>query len=196
MRLLGTIKRVQIQRDPLKEGVAPNRVYSTDPLMVVDALKITPRGIFGQMMDGGEIIDVHHLDHPRSRNRENENGISFNFTSHYDQIINKFGKHISVGDAGENILIEATRTIEESDLGVRIAIKNARTDELLYLDGVRFAVPCVEFSYYLLDERAKGEIIKDTLQFVDQGTRGFYATYTGKQLDPIIHVGDKVYAID
>lgn len=196
MRLLGTITRLQIQRDNLKTGTAPDRVFTTTPLLVVDALKLTPRGVFGQMMDGAEIIDVHHMDHPHSRNRGNENGISFNFTAHYDQIIKRFGKHISIGDAGENILIETTRSIEESDLGVRLAIKDPHSDRIIHLDGMRPAEPCVEFSYYVLNERAKGNIIKETLQFLDNGTRGFYATYTEKQKDPIIHVGDKVFAID
>lgn len=193
MELLGAIKRVQIQRDNLKLGTIPNRVYHTDPLLVVDALKITPRGTFGMMADGAKIIDVHHIDHPESRNRGNDNGVSINFTGHYAKMRGKYGDHMLDGVAGENILVDVERIVTLDDLGAEVIIENSLTGDKCTLGNVMIAVPCVEFTYYVLQERAKGKIIKDTLQFVSDGIRGFYMTLTDGQTNPTIQVGDRVY---
>jgi hypothetical protein len=99
MQLIGVIKQVQIQRDNLKLGQPPDRTYHTAPLLVVDALRLTDRGVLGQTDDGGSIIDVHHMDHPGSRNRDNANGISFNITGHYAHMRTHFGNHMLDGAA-------------------------------------------------------------------------------------------------
>lgn len=174
----------------------PNRIYTTEPLMTVDSLRLTPCGVFGMLMDGGEIIDVHHIDHPNSRNRGNENGVSLNFTAHYDKMRARFGNHILNGDAGENILVESENVVALDDLGVKIAIEDMTTGKFTHLTHVIAAPPCVEFSYYVLNKRENGAIIKETLQFLDDGTRGFYMTLGAESEHSIIHTGDKVYAVD
>jgi hypothetical protein len=57
--------------------------------------------VTGQAVDGTPIIDVHNQHHPGSRNREAVNGISFNFTSHYQQMQAKFGKYLTEGITGK-----------------------------------------------------------------------------------------------
>lgn len=193
MRLLGTIQHLQIQRDHMKTGETPNRVYKTDALMIVDALKITSHGVFGMMMDGGEIIDVHHLDHPNTRNRDNDNGVSFNFTAHYDTMRGKYGDHINIGDAGENILIALNHVQTINDLDETLIIENPDNETKVTLHNLMVAPPCVEFSYYVANERITGERAKQTLQFVNDGIRGYYATLADKHENPIIYTGDRVY---
>lgn len=195
MELLGTIKQVQIQRENLKLGETPNRVYHTDPLLVVDSLKLTSRGVLGVMMDGAEIIDVHHIDHPGSRNRGNENGLSMNFTAHYGRMRGQYGEHLAEGVAGENILVNFERIITMEELGTKLAIENADTKQLIYLERVRVAEPCVEFSHFVLQERAGGEKVKETLQFIGDGIRGFYMALADGQNNPTIQAGDRVYTL-
>lgn len=195
MELLGTVTQVQIQRENLKLGKIPNRVYHTDPLLVVDGLNITPRGVFGVTADGDKVIDVHHIDHPASRNRGNDNGVSMNFIGHYDTMRDKYGDHLLNGVAGENILVDVGRVVTLDDLGAQIIIENSVNGEQCMLGNVMIAVPCVEFVYYVLEERAKGKIIKETLQFVSDGIRGFYMTLTNGQANPTIQAGDRVYVV-
>lgn len=195
MRLLGTIQHLQIQRDHMKTGKSPNRVYSTKTLLVVDALKMTPRGAFGMMMDGTEIIDVHHIDHPNSRNRGNDNGVSLNFTAHYEAMRGKYGDHIAYGDVGENILIGLNQVQTIDDLGKTVIIKDADDNTQVILDNLMIAVPCVEFSYYIANDRIGGSQVKEVLQFVGNGIRGYYSTLAKGQKDPIIHTGDRVYTV-
>ena len=194
MQLIGTVTRLQIQRDRLKEGKIPNRVYRTTPLMQVDTLKLTPRGVFGLQMDGAELIDVHHIDHPNSRNRKNANGLSFNFTSHYVAMQLRFGKHFRAGDAGENIMIAAMNAVPLAELGSHLIIENASTKQHTRLDNLMIAEPCAEFSYYCAKERITGERLKEVLKFLSFGMRGYYATFNGDE-NPIIHEGDRVYAV-
>lgn len=189
MELIGIVKHVQIQRSPLKIG-SP-RVYSTAPIKLVDALRLTPRGGIGLMDDGTEIIDVHHVDHRESRNRGNANGISVNFTGHYDQMRARFGSHLVDGCAGESILVESSRIWTLAELGERLAVEHRHNGAIIFLDDLLDAPPCIEFSRFASSEQAP-EIIKTTLQFLDNGMRGFYAT-VNSHAGSVVRAGDKLY---
>lgn len=195
MKLLGTIKKLQIQRDQLKVGQAPNRVYTTTPLLTVTCIKPTLRGVFGYTDMDNVLVDVHHLDHPHSRNRGNENGLSINFTGHYDRIRQRFGPHMTDGVAGENILVDNAEHITLEELGQRFAIESAVTGQVIYLENTRPAVPCVEFATFTAQGPLSGESMKDALQFLDDGMRGFYTSLAQNQKDPIIQTGDRVFAL-
>ena len=74
MRLIGTIVRLQVQESSLKVGDKPRR-YDPAPIRSVPALRVSPAGVVGLAESGESILDVHHHDHPASKNRGGENGI-------------------------------------------------------------------------------------------------------------------------
>jgi hypothetical protein len=194
MRRLGQIIQVQIQREPLKQGEP--RVYDPAPLFVVDQLRLTPGGVFGLTADGLALIDVHHSDHPRSRNRSNANGLSFNFTTHYEQLRQRFGAHVYDGCAGENILIDSVDVVNNDNMGTRLAIRSASTGTLSHLGDILVAAPCAEFARYIARDDLHGQDLRETLAFLADGTRGFYATPTESRHQPHIQPGDEVYVVD
>lgn len=193
MRHIGSIKQVQIQRSALKLGQKPWRYYNPAPLLIVEKLLLTPRGVIGLTEASEQLVDVHNADHPTSRYAE-VNGISLGFTSHYQQMREKFGVHITDGCAGENILIEATETFQLADLGERLAIQSQESGQWVYVERLRVAAPCVEFSNFALNDvmPAHAALLRETLQFLDQGRRGFYATYVSEEPSSL-RAGDAVY---
>ena len=195
MKLIGTIQQVQIQREPLKKGEkSPERFYDPAPIMVVDGLKLTKRGAFGLTADGDAIIDAHHMDHPQTRNRKNANGISFGFTNSYDRMQTNYGDHLAVGIAGENIIIKQADDFNMAELGTKLMIKS--NDAEIILEEVMVAPPCREFSCFVYGKVIDGETLRETLQYLSDGTRGFYATLCLKQDgEPIIQAGDEVFMI-
>lgn len=198
MRQIGIVKFVQIQRASLKSGERPYRIYHPAPLQQVPSLWVASDGVFGQANDASWTIDVHHAQHPASRNSGGYNGVSFNFTPHYSEIRTQFGDHLVDGCAGENILIESDSRYNLADLGKRVAFQRGVDGELVYLDALRVAAPCVEFSHYvnksdLVTSALQADTLKSTLQFLDAGRRGFYA----QALQPgLISTGDAVFIED
>ncbi|MBC7872137.1 MAG: hypothetical protein H7Y09_14925 [Chitinophagaceae bacterium] len=192
MKTLGIIKQVQIQRSPLKMGEATQRLYNPIPLLVVDALRLTSMGAFGLTADGGEIMDIHHVNHRQSRNNGNANGLSFNFTSHYAKMRERFGSHLTDGIAAENILIEYDQIMTQPEIGDRLIIQNATTNDITILYEVIDAPPCAPFACFAAKQTLEGQPMKEALQFLDVGIRGFYMTLTSEQ-DAIVQAGDKVF---
>lgn len=196
MREIGTIKQVQVQRSSLKAGQKPARYYDPTPLLVVEQLRLSARGVVGITANGDEIIDVHNADHPQSKNRAG-NGISIGFSSHYESIRAQYGDHLWDGCAGENILIEveADKVFTLPDLGSRVAILSQATGELIYLIDLQVAAPCVEFSRFAANYGMPlpAEQQKATLQFLHDGRRGFYATFASENGQGIVQAGDRVF---
>ena len=191
---IGQIKQVQVQRASLKAGERPYRYYDPAPLLVVDGLLLSPGGVVGLSAGGEQVIDVHHADHPTSKNVRGVNGISIGFTSHYQAMRERYGPHLTDGIAGENILVGTDRTLLLADLGARLAIQTA-AGALLYLAELLVAAPCVEFSQFAArqGEQLPPEALKETLQFLHDGRRGFYATLTGEPDRAIVRAGDRVF---
>ena len=191
MRLIGTIVRLQIQESSLKVGDRPRR-YDPAPIRSVPALSVSAAGVVGLVENGEPIVDVHHHDHPASKNRGGENGISLGFTGHYQAMRQRFGQHLADGIAGENILIEADRQFQEEELATGVVVEGI-AGRRLELRPVIVAAPCVEFSRYALKfpDGARPDVtVTEALRFLDAGMRGFYATYEG---DPaVIEVGARV----
>lgn len=140
MRELGQVKFVQIQRSPMKIFRDGARLYDPAPLLRVDALLLTPDGAFGLMADGARIIDVHHREHPQTRNR-NDNPLSFSFSSHYAAMRQRYGDHLREGIAGENILIEFSEKVRPEQINGKIMILSAETGQPIYLTRVIPARP-------------------------------------------------------
>ncbi len=195
---LGRIKQLQVQRSPLKLESPTYSYYDPTPLMVVESLELTPDGVFGITAKQKRVMDVHHIDHPTSGNHHGTNGVSFGFTSHYETIRTQFGEHMVDGCAGENILIETDAIIMLSDLGGRVAIQSEKTGKLVYLTKLKVAAPCVEFSQYAANHGLPLEAapLKATLQFLNHGRRGFYATAQEQKTPVLVKAGDRVFVVD
>src|SRR5260370_10057521 len=182
MRQIGQIKQVQIQRAALKQGQKPHRYYDPSPILVVEKLVLTPKGVLGVTANGEQLVDVNNADHPASRN-EGANGISVGFTGNSQAMRKKFGAHLTDGCAGENILVELAEAIRLEALGERLAIQSQENGQWAYLERLKVAAPCVEFSHYALKEfmPVPAEMLRETLIFLGDGRRGFYATFTSEE---------------
>lgn len=173
-RELGPIVMLQVQLKPLKEGTQ-HRVYKPhDALHPVDTFSFSKAGITA-VIDGQQVYDAHHQSHPFSRYRQS-NPVSVGLTSHYQRMQTRFGSHVTLGIAGENILVETDEVLHEDALIKGLALQGK--DGLVVLDGVFGIPPCQPFSKFCLnipDERGETDVVKDTLQFLIGGTRGFCA---------------------
>lgn len=195
LELIGPIMRLQVQISPLKLGQRPASWYDPAPITVVPALRIDPGGIVGLNPDEAHVLhDVHHRDHALSRFR-GENGVSIGFTSHYLRMQERFGPHLTLGIAGESIIIDTTRIYSEDDLRAGIVVLGP--DGGVHVDLLQVAAPCVEFSKFAIryppDSRADRDV-SEALKFLHQGTRGFYGSYQQSSDAPSrITTGNLVY---
>ncbi len=190
LRPLGKIIRLQIQRSPLKVGEKPNRHYDPSAILAVETLTLTPTGAIARLPDGAELLDVHNAAHPQTRNNDNENPLSVGFTGHYAAMRQKFGDKVVLGCAGENIIVEANglTSLDQVAEGIAIQSKGA----LVWLKGVMVAAPCKPFTGYLLDTLVDAATLKASLQFLDNGLRGYCVSLA--QAEPVtIAVGDQVF---
>jgi len=193
MRQIGHIEQLQVQLGSLKKGTRPNQTYDPAALQVVSALRLTSKGVIG-LLDGRELLDVHHADHAYSRNRHS-NGISINFSSHYGRMRERFGPNLETGCAGENILVAAAAVVKPILLSRGLVIETREGDQVR-LTQVSVAHPCQSFSTYALnlEHKPTPQALKQTLRFLDGGTRGFYCEWQGEPV--VVRPGDKVYVDD
>ena len=192
MRELGRIVRLQIQRSSLKTGEKPTRVYDPAPLLTVGHLAIGLDGVLGQAGDGAWLVDVHHRAHPQTKNEDGTHGVSLGFTSHYAAMRDRFGDRITVGCAGENIVVEADRRIRFEDLERGMALLGDGGREVARLEVLQVAHPCRPFSGWALGGMVESDVLKETLQFLDDGMRGFYCQGVGSG---VVAVGDRVVTV-
>jgi len=192
MRELGRIVRLQIQRSSLKTGEKPRRSYDPAPLLAVDRVAVGPEGVLGESADGAWLVDVHHRAHPRTKNEDGVHGVSLGFTSHYALMHERFGERITLGCAGENIIVETTGriTVEDLDAGVALLAPDGR--ELVRLDVLQVAHPCRPFTGWALGGTVEADVLKEQLQFLDGGTRGYYCRGVGSG---IVSLGDRVVVV-
>jgi len=189
MHELGRIVRLQVQRSSLKTGEKPTRVYDPARLLTVSHLAIGPEGVLGQAADGAWLVDVHHRAHPQTKNEDGAHGVSLGFTSHYAAMRERFGDRLTLGCAGENIVVETQRRIAFEDLEHGVALLDEGGNELARLDVLQVAHPCRPFSGWALGGMVESDVLKETLQFLDGGMRGFYCRGVGSG---IVAVGDRV----
>lgn len=193
MQDVGRIVRLQIQRSSLKTGEKPNRVYDLTPLLAVDRLALGPDGALGAGSDGSWLVDVHHRAHPRTKNEDGAHGVSVGFTSHYAWMRERFGDRITLGCAGENIIVETERRIALEDLQRGLVLLARDGQELTRLEVLQVAEPCRPFSGWALGGVVESRVLKETLQFLEGGTRGYYCQGVGSG---IVSVGDRVAVLD
>ncbi len=190
LSLIGKVVRLQIQRSPLKAGEKPSRVYDPSPILAVSELTLTRQGAIARALDGALLLDVHHADHPQTRNVNSVNALSVGFTSHYAAIRAQYGDHVTDGCAGENILIEAERRVTLEEIAGGVAIQPVGADAPVWLRVNQVAAPCREFSGYVM--AGPGAVaLKEALQFLNDGMRGFYCALASDA--PVtIALGDQV----
>lgn len=190
MRDLGQISQLFIANASSKTGLPAPRGYDPAVMIEVEAIRITARGPMG-WHNGTWLPDVHHRDHPQSRNRDN-NDISLNFTSHYQRMTERFGPRITPGCAGENIIVTSEMVVALDQIAGGIEIRGQ--DGLVKLESVMAAPPCAPFSGWALGiVDPEPHQVKATLQFLQHGVRGFYVKYTGD--DIVIRLGDAVVSV-
>jgi hypothetical protein len=195
LRHLGTVKLVQVQPAGLIIETPEGYFYDPSRRVEVERLKITPQGIEAVSPLGGRVLDIHHKDHPETRYLGGDD-VSINFTSHYAAMRAEFGEHMVDGIAGENIIIESEQEVWLIDLNQQIIIENPDSKGRVLLDVEDFAAPCEEFSHFAArsqHERLPADQLKATLQFLNNGRRGFLLVISKGQTEAIVQPGDQVY---
>lgn len=197
IRELGIVKLVQVQPSGLIIETPSGDFYDESRRVEVEKLIITALGIEAKASSGEHVLDIHHMNHP-DKAYGNDDLVSIGFTSHYEAMRKRFGEHIKDGTAGENIIIEYDQEVWIEDIGQKIAIESASTDNKALFDVVRFAAPCEEFSHFVATsqhEKLPATELKDTLQFLNNGRRGFLLVLSAGQEAATVKSGDRVFAI-
>ena len=195
---LGRVVLVQLQPTGLVIKRPSGNIYDKSRLVEVDQLVLNQKGIEAITSTGEKVLDIHHLDHP-GKKYDDDDLVCIGFTSHYDKMRERFGEHIVYGSAGENIIIEYPDQVWLDDLGDQIAIENQETGQMLILEGIQVATPCEEFSHFVAqsqDQTLIAEELKDILQFLDHGRRGFLLVLRCGQEEGIVRSGDKVFLVE
>lgn len=174
------IVRLQVQTEPLKTGRAPLRRYDPSAIESVHRIEVGPHGVVGLAERLGSVIDVHHTDHPRSRDRKGQGGVSIIGTGDYRRLRERYGDHLTEGMAGETILIDAPDGLAGVDMPAEITVVTA--DGPIILTQVRVADPCVEFSRFCLGQEPSpvvDDAVRQALIDLDDGARGYRGVATG-----------------
>jgi len=174
VELIGTVVRLQVQRERLKPGPAGARVYNPAPLLEVEALELGPRGVHG-LVDESRVLDVHHADHPQTRNVKLLNGVSVMTTARYADLRARFGDRMADGIAGESVLLDAATL----DLSGPVVLETNQGP--LPLTAVPIP-PCVEFSRWVLgrDVGDTGAEVLAAMAGLADGARGFWLQGAGE----------------
>ena len=175
---------------PKLEGLTHER-YDPSPLRTVPRMLLNERGVVGVTANGEQILDVHHMDHPRSRFR-GANAISVGFTSHYATLREQFGTHVVDGCAAENILIASSGKIALDEPHVWVVLEQAATGERFVLGQAAIAEPCMPFARWVTHHDTPPEQIRRTLQQLRHGMRGFYLDMPPVQQPVAVQPGDRV----
>jgi len=192
MQKIGRIMFVQIQPASIKVGKP--EWYDPTRLLVVDELLLSQAGVVGVTENGQQIVDVHNEQHPQTKSR-GDNGFSIGFTSHYDSMRTRFGEHMVDGCAGENIIVESDKMYTLDELQVGLAIQQAQTGKFFMLTHTEDIVPCLPFSSYAARRTLASTEVKEALQFLMHGRRGFLAELTNREQTVSARTGDVLFKL-
>ena len=192
MQRIGDIEFVQIQRESLKVADDGRHDYDPAALLKVAKIEVTTQGVMGITAADERLIDVHHTDHPRSRNRA-DNFLSIGFTSHYGAMRDKLRDDLIDGVAGENIIVRCEDIITSEMTGNTLMIETQTGQQIKLVDVIP-APPCEPFSRFATGRNAlSAHEMKTTLQFLSDGTRGFYMRLQDNT-PVVIQAGDVLYS--
>ena len=181
---LGEIALLQVHSQQL----VPGDEFDPEPLLRVDEASVTSAGMLG-WTGASWVVDVHHTAWP---GRGARRPLSVGFTSHYDKMRRRYGE-VPLGVAGENIVIRADRVVQLDDLGNRIIVRGNDGEAVLL--PVKVAKPCLQFTSYMLGlaELGSYEELKEDLEFLGAGTRGFIVAMDESTEPTRLRVGDQVF---
>ena len=185
---LGTIALLQVHRSAVKA----NARYDPSPLLSVEKASFDAGGMIG--WDGSQwVMDNHHREYPGNQGGWRR-ALSVGFTAHYAAMEDRFGGTVFTGIAGENVIIAVDEVVTLDDLGSGIELHSG-DGRALVLEEPLVAAPCREFTSCLLalPERAERDEIRDHLDFLDDGMRGY--VFGSQHLDEpvVISVGAEVF---
>lgn len=190
--IIGPIVLLQVQRGALKLGAKGARRYHPDAIIGVPRLRVTRDGAVGLDADG-EILDAHHRNHALHKNDDGVHGVSVGFTSHYAVMQRHFGPHLTLGSAGETLIVDTTRRMTLADVEPGLVVRDAAGVEKGRLTQIEVAHPCKPFTGFALRHATvPPDVFKASLQFLDGGLRGFYCTWTGEPA--VLQQGDLLAA--
>lgn len=196
MQLLGTVVRLQVQLDSIKTGARPLQTYTPyENLTAVPMLRLTADGVEGVDAAGKTLPDVHNRTHPHSKYR-GDNGISIGFTGHYAAMRDRYDEHLTDGIAGENMLVVHDGIVPLDVLAAGVIIEG--DDRRIEIGPWDIAHPCAPFSKFCLGRPGDSKpdrVVTETLQFLENGMRGFLAIYGDDLGVAEIRVGDRVWAV-
>lgn len=184
------IVRLQVQREPLKQGNAPLRWYEPSAVLAVSSIEVGPSGVHGIADDGERIIDVHHRGHPRTRDAKGNAGVTIMGTGDYRALRARYGDHVTNGIAGETILVDAPDGLAGGGLPPTLTVQTGTGN--LVLHQVRVAGPCVEFSRFCLRRPHTDKVdqqLREAMVHLDGGARGYRSVAGG---EAVIRLGDTV----
>src|ERR1041384_114034 len=190
MRPLGPVVRLQVQRASLKTGEKPNRRYDPAPLLVVPRLAVAPDGVLGAGESAAWLVDVHHRGHPATKNDDGLHGVSVGFSAHYQAMQRRF-PGLPFGSAGENSIADTGQMLQLSDVASGLAILAPDGRERVRLRVLQVAHPCRPFTGYALGSVVESAVLKENLQFLDDGMRGYYCVAEGAG---VVEMGDVLAA--
>lgn len=182
---------LQVQRASLKTGVKPDRTYDPAPLLPVPRAAVTPAGVLGLDRDRW-VVDVHHRAHPETKNEDGVHGVSVGFTAHYREMSGRFGPRLALGAAGENLIAESAGMVTLADIASGLVITAPDGAVRVRLSVLKAAEPCRPFTGWALGGAVEAAVMKEQLQFLFDGMRGFYLQ---AETSGVVDVGDLLQAV-
>lgn len=192
MRLIGRLVLLQVQRTTLKRGLKPDRAYDPAPLLHVPRAAVTPDGVLGWGDRDAWVVDIHHRAHPATKNEDGIHGVSMGFTAHYRAMREQFGDRLTLGCAGENLIADSSGMITPADVANGVVVTAPDGTERVRLTVLKAAEPCRPFTGWALGGAAESAVLKEHLQFLRDGMRGYYLQAEGSG---VVEVGDSLHAV-
>ena len=147
---------------------------------MADGIWVTGTGATANQIQGN-LIGTDRLGTGAIPNRDD--GISFQQGAHDN----------TVGDAGENVIVETDGLITEDHIAGGLMIE--RPGANIELKAPVVAEPCVPFTRYLLgDPKADLEMVQPHREFLRRGMRGYVMGLSNLTEAVEVEVGDLVYA--
>jgi hypothetical protein len=194
---MGRVKLVQVQPSGLIIETPSGYFYDVTRRVEVESLRISQLGIEATTHEGDHVLDIHHISHP-GKAYDDDDLVCIGFTSHYEAMRARFGEHLVDGSAGENIIIEYEEEVWPADLGQRIGIENQDSGHMTILDLTSHASPCREFSLFATQSQhvqLPPVKLRETLQFLENGRRGFLLVLGDGQDAAEVRRGDRVFVV-